>query len=122
VTNGQPTPTFTAADLCDMIASRINLDQVHVYGAEPNDAVLVGLEHTTTVLVAQYGQQHWFRVEVHEVTPDTDDPLTVDHDVLSTLARRAGVGHRSGSARPCRGQTPQIADSHEPATRGGRSR
>lgn len=92
MTDDQPEPTFTAADLCDMIASRISLDQVHAYGAESNDVVLVGLEHTTTVLVAQYGQQHWFRVDVHEFTPGTEHLLTVEHYVRTALARRAGIG------------------------------
>lgn len=83
--------TFTAADLCAILTTQLNGDDIHVYGAAPNDAVLVGAAHTTTVLSTRGGQPRWFKVVVEEFYPDTDDPLWLDYDVLGTLARRAGL-------------------------------
>jgi hypothetical protein len=88
-----------AGDLCQLIISRVDgapHDQppggiVYTYGAGPNDAILDGREHLTTVLVVSAGQQQWFRVVVEAFDPGTASPLSADHDVLVTLSRRAGV-------------------------------
>jgi hypothetical protein len=82
---------MTAADLCARIVDRLGSENVHVYGAGANDAILVGLEHTTTVLATHGGRQRWFKVTVEEFFPEQVSVLSLDHDVLVTLARRAGV-------------------------------
>jgi hypothetical protein len=52
---------------------------------------VVGHAHTTTVLVTNGGRQRWFKVNVEEIYPEHVSVLSSDHDMLVTLARRAGV-------------------------------
>jgi hypothetical protein len=100
--NDQP---LSAADLCSLIANQLEgmTLRASAYGAGPNDAVLVGGEHTTTVLSTQGDEPRWFKIAIQEFHPDTDDPLWLDYEVLRALARRAGVPaptFRLGPATP----------------------
>lgn len=91
---------FTAADLCARIVQCLDGAGIYVYGAMPHDAVLVGMEHTT-VLITHDGRQRWFKVSVEEFFPEQVSVLSLDHDVVVSLARRAGV------SRPAFGLGPR---------------
>ncbi|MFC0434924.1 hypothetical protein [Kutzneria buriramensis] len=84
---------MSASDLCSHIVNHLEHETPHTYayGASPKDAILVGGEHTTTVLSTQAGEARWFRIVIEEFHPDTDDPLWLDYSLLRTLARRAGI-------------------------------
>jgi hypothetical protein len=82
---------LTAEALCTQIATSINGHDVHAYGADPSDPLVAGHTRTTAVLVTTGGRQRWFRVNVEEIYPEHVSVLSSDHDVLVTLARRAGV-------------------------------
>ncbi|MFI9380265.1 hypothetical protein [Kutzneria sp. NPDC052558] len=94
-------PPVTAGDLCGRIVDLLDGEQIHVYGAGPNDAVLVGLEHTTTALVTRDGRQRWFKISVEEFFPQHVSVLSSDHDVVVSLARRAGVSRPAFGLGPC---------------------
>jgi hypothetical protein len=89
----------SAGDLCRLITSRIDGvastewpgGSAYAHGAGSNDAILAGLEHTTTILVVGHGRERWFTLEVREFNPAQDTALTMDYDVLRALARRAGI-------------------------------
>jgi hypothetical protein len=82
---------LTAEVLCARIAERISGIGIHAYGADPTDPLVVGHEHTTTVLATNGGRQRWFKVNVEEIQPEQVSVMSTDHDMLVTLARRAGV-------------------------------
>lgn len=91
----------TAADLCARIVQCLDGAGVYVYGAAPNDAILVDMEHSTTVLIAHEGRQRWFKVSVEELFPEQASVLSLDHDVLVSLARRAGISRPAFGLGPC---------------------
>jgi hypothetical protein len=91
---------ITAEDLCARIVQCLDGAGIYVYGATPNDAVLVGMESSTTVLITHDGRQRWFKVSVEQFFPEQVSVLSLDHDVVVSLARRAGV------ARPAFGLGP----------------
>lgn len=92
------TDDANAAELCRLIISRIDGvgstewlgGSVYAYGAGPNDAILAGLEHTTTILVVGQDGPRWFQLDVQEFDPSRETIVTMDYDVLRALARRAG--------------------------------
>ena len=84
-------PPLTAEALCARIAERISGVGIHAYGADPTDPLVVGHEHTTTVLATNGGRQRWFKVHVEEIYPEQVSVMSTDHDVLVSLARRAGA-------------------------------
>jgi hypothetical protein len=99
----------SAADLCSLVVRRIDGvgsaewlgGSVYAYGAGPNDAILVDGDHTTTVLVTYDGSQRWCWVSVEEFFPEQVSVLSLDHDVMVSLARRAGVSRPSFGLGPC---------------------
>jgi hypothetical protein len=98
-----------AGELCRLVITRIDGvgstewlgGSVYAYGAGPNDAILVDGEHTTTVLVTHDGRQRWFKVSVEEFSPEQVSVLSLDHDVVVSLARRAGVSLPTFGLGPC---------------------
>ncbi|EWM15253.1 hypothetical protein [Kutzneria sp. 744] len=99
----------SAADLCRLVVSRIDGvgstewlgGSVYAYGAGPNDAILADGEHATTVLVTHGGRQRWFKVSVEEFFLEQVSVLSLDHDVMVSLARRAGVSRPAFGLGPC---------------------
>lgn len=89
----------SAGDLCRLIISRVDGvgstdwlgGSVYAYGAGPNDAVLAGMEHTTTVLVVSQDEPRWFQLEIREFDPAQRTAMNLDYDVVQALAQRAGV-------------------------------
>jgi hypothetical protein len=82
---------LTAEALCTQIAASITGGDVYAYGADPSDPLVGGYACTTTVLATTGGRQRWFKVNVEEIYPEQLSVLSSDHDVLVTLARRAGL-------------------------------
>lgn len=93
---------LTAEALCAHIGERINGSDIHAYGADPADPLVIGRAHTTTVLATNGERQRWFKVNVEEIYPEQVSVMSTDHDVLVSLARRAGV------SRPAFGFGPPL--------------
>jgi hypothetical protein len=98
---------LTAEALCTQIAASITGDDVHAYGADPSDPPVTGHARTTAILTMTGGRQRWFKVNVEEIYPEHVSVLSSDHDVLVTLARRAGVSRPAfGFGLPLTAPTP----------------
>ncbi|MFC0435578.1 hypothetical protein [Kutzneria buriramensis] len=82
---------LTAEALCAHIGEHINRSDTHAYGTDPADPPAVGHTHTTMVFATIGGRQRWFKVNVEEIYPEPVSVLSPGHDMLVTLARRAGV-------------------------------
>ena len=93
------TDYVNAGELFRLIVNRIDGvggrdwlgESIYVYGGGPNDAVLVGLENTTTVLVVCHDGPRWFQLDLREFDPFREPIVAMDYDVLQALARRAGI-------------------------------
>ena len=98
---------LAAETLCTQIAASLNSDDIHAYGADPSDPPVASHAHSTAVLTTTGGRQRWFKVNVEEIYPEHVSVLSSDHDVLVTLARRAGMsrpmfGFGAAQAAPTR--------------------
>lgn len=88
-----------ADELCRLIVGRVDGvgsvewmgGSVYVYGGGPNDAILPGVEHNTTVLTVGHDGPRWFQLDVREFDPSEGTIVNIDHDVLRSLAQRAGI-------------------------------
>jgi hypothetical protein len=79
-----------AADICTLIISKINGGDIHTYGSEPEDTILIPSPTRTVTLVTDCEWPRWFEITVTEVNPKNDRTgLRFDPEILSALVNRA---------------------------------
>lgn len=100
---------MTAGQICRLVAERTERGNepteadrsptsrtdvaLYVYGAGANDPILVGAEHSTTLLMRQGEQRRWFRVEITEFDPEEQPPWQRDQRISLILTHRAAAYH-----------------------------